>query len=500
MMEMENQKIEVNFLAHHGVTGQKWGERRYQNKDGSLTPLGRIHWGIGQARNVVSNKLKTRKSFRLETDSEKRKRLKLKAEKKEENKKLKLQKAEEVRQKREKAIEDKKAKIIVKGDKDAIYKNRELFSDEELDKAMARINKMNQFKTEKSSKQVEHLINRASPKEIYRNRAMLNDDELDRALNRISKLDKIKPEDKKALESLKQTKENRQTAKDGKNTVDKLISTGKTVVTVAGTAVALYEGYNKVASVINEISGENKLPTFKLDPWKNIGKKKETENILDNEVDWKSRGLDVTKGTNVKNNGGPYSTGYELDKTPETLRKLNVRFNRDDNWSTSTVAAPNNTKLLTQQYDLSTTGKGSKYKAPDLGIVTNTVWDLPRSIKDVYNTGTAKDFSERVAKRNDRSYKLGKKLQDDYEKRLSNKLQKKTGDGDLSNYMSSDQVIRDQNRHNRTAETIAATLYKSGSMINGVIAVGKSLGKWPSDSVNVSTVDVSDFYNGKLID
>ena len=27
-------------LYHHGIPGQRWGVRRYQNEDGSLTPEG----------------------------------------------------------------------------------------------------------------------------------------------------------------------------------------------------------------------------------------------------------------------------------------------------------------------------------------------------------------------------------------------------------------------------------------------------------------------------
>lgn len=46
------------YLAHHGTKGMKWGNRKYQNADGSLTSLGRIHYGVGQAREAVRKKIK----------------------------------------------------------------------------------------------------------------------------------------------------------------------------------------------------------------------------------------------------------------------------------------------------------------------------------------------------------------------------------------------------------------------------------------------------------
>lgn len=44
--------MNMKYLAHHGVPGQKHGIRKYQYEDGSLTPLGRIHYGRLQRKDV----------------------------------------------------------------------------------------------------------------------------------------------------------------------------------------------------------------------------------------------------------------------------------------------------------------------------------------------------------------------------------------------------------------------------------------------------------------
>lgn len=41
-----------SYISHHGILGQKWGIRRYQNEDGTLTPEGRRRYNKLVSKNL----------------------------------------------------------------------------------------------------------------------------------------------------------------------------------------------------------------------------------------------------------------------------------------------------------------------------------------------------------------------------------------------------------------------------------------------------------------
>ena len=61
--------FESNYLAHYGILGMKWGVRRYQNADGSLTSEGKERYGSGKdVKGSISTKAKTARNI-LRSDS-----------------------------------------------------------------------------------------------------------------------------------------------------------------------------------------------------------------------------------------------------------------------------------------------------------------------------------------------------------------------------------------------------------------------------------------------
>lgn len=77
------------YLEHHGIRGQKWGVRRYQNSDGSLTSAGKkrirtkdekLHDSVAKKHERIENKLeKKRNAIKGDTAKDVYKRAKLKA-------------------------------------------------------------------------------------------------------------------------------------------------------------------------------------------------------------------------------------------------------------------------------------------------------------------------------------------------------------------------------------------------------------------------------------
>lgn len=60
--------IRESDLAHHGIKGQKWGVRRFQNEDGSLTSAGKNRYAGGEAGGKQlsrSEKRSIRKEYRV---------------------------------------------------------------------------------------------------------------------------------------------------------------------------------------------------------------------------------------------------------------------------------------------------------------------------------------------------------------------------------------------------------------------------------------------------
>lgn len=56
-----------NELKHYGVPDMHWGERKYQYKDGSLTPEGRVHYGYNTER-AKANVETAKKEYRTASD------------------------------------------------------------------------------------------------------------------------------------------------------------------------------------------------------------------------------------------------------------------------------------------------------------------------------------------------------------------------------------------------------------------------------------------------
>ena len=209
-------------LYHFGIKGMRWGIRRYQNKDGSLTPKGQKHYNKEME--------------------------KLKAEKK------KLRNEARVKKKMDKLDE-------LKTDVEKLKNGEE--------------------PNETAAQKKERLLKSTNPKELYENRDLLSTFELNERINRIDAEARLKG---KIVEEKQQSGMDwaNEKMRNGKNTIDNATNLYKSVDTAYSTFVNSTAGKIMENSLgINFPKGEKPKKEFNLeDFWKNRNKKT-TQEIMD---------------------------------------------------------------------------------------------------------------------------------------------------------------------------------------------------------------------------
>lgn len=118
-----NLAFDSDYLEHWGILGMKWGVRRYQNPDGSLTAEGRERRGIGDKKETPRH-----------TDSAARKRAKQRAKALEAARKAKAEKAE---------YERGKAEALKRGSATEVMKYKGDLTSAQLNDAINRIRNEN---------------------------------------------------------------------------------------------------------------------------------------------------------------------------------------------------------------------------------------------------------------------------------------------------------------------------------------------------------------------
>lgn len=181
-------------LRHHGIKGQQWGRRRYQNKDGSLTKAGEKRYNK-ELDKVKAEKSKLTKQAKV-----------LRERKKTQSKFDKLEKMKQANEAKKQSLKEEKAALKGKN------------------KKVEEVPKTDQQKAAEIAARREKLLKTSDPHELYKNRDLLSTDEINERLYRIS-----------TEQRLGQLAANTKTK--GQERMDKIVSTANKVYEISQSPV-----------------------------------------------------------------------------------------------------------------------------------------------------------------------------------------------------------------------------------------------------------------------
>lgn len=129
-------------LYHHGIKGMRWGVRRFQTKDGSLTSAGQKRY------NKEMEKLKAEKKKLLNEERTKKKMDKLNQLKSDvDSMKKKGDDNNDQSKKHEETVEEKREKLLKSNNPKELYENKHLLTTQELNERINRIDTETRLKS-----------------------------------------------------------------------------------------------------------------------------------------------------------------------------------------------------------------------------------------------------------------------------------------------------------------------------------------------------------------
>ena len=163
------QEEDLNSLEHYGIKGQKWGQRRFQNPDGSYTELGKERRRVGyQESDEKKEKEANANANGIEATETTDGRFGGKAYKDMTRKELRAAKKRARHNEKERRVQREfnrdKREAIENGDLTFISKNISKFTNEEIDESIQRYNKMQNLRTLENAnkKGADYFIDKAT--------------------------------------------------------------------------------------------------------------------------------------------------------------------------------------------------------------------------------------------------------------------------------------------------------------------------------------------------
>lgn len=155
-----------NSLTHHGILNQRWGVRRFQNPDGSLTPEGKLRYARSQRRDEIRR---------------------IKEQRRNETRQFKEEIARDRQRLKEAKFVEKQQRRNAKKERKAIAKQRAAL------RALEKEQRREQKRQEGARKAAEKIVRSGNYDKIMNNMGLLNDEELKRAFTRLQIVNDGKP-------------------------------------------------------------------------------------------------------------------------------------------------------------------------------------------------------------------------------------------------------------------------------------------------------------------